>query len=99
MWILRTTDPAPEEGAFTFRVTTGSIKTLGRAARADFVMDVALVSRFHCRFTSPADGSLLVEDLESTNGTFVNDRRVEQAQLTQGDRVRIGRVELQVERA
>jgi pSer/pThr/pTyr-binding forkhead associated (FHA) protein len=98
MWILRTPDPAPEEGAFTFRVTPGSIKTLGRAARADFVMDVALVSRFHCRFTSPADGSLLLEDLGSTNGTFLNDKRVQRVQLTQGDRVRVGRVELLVER-
>jgi len=98
MWILKTTDPAPPEGAFTFRIGPGSIRTLGRAARADFVMDVPLVSRFHCRFTSPADGSLLLEDLRSTNGTFVNDRRVERVQLTQGDRIRLGRVELVVER-
>ena len=98
MWILKTLDAPEGTGPFTFRVTPGSIKTLGRAARADFVVDVPLVSRFHCRFTASPDGGLLLEDLESTNGTLVNDKRVERVTLTQGDRVRIGRVELGVER-
>ncbi len=40
---------------------------------------------------------LLLEDLDSTNGTFVNDKRAERVTLTQGDRVRVGRVELAVE--
>jgi pSer/pThr/pTyr-binding forkhead associated (FHA) protein len=98
MWILKTIEPHPEEGAVVFRVTPGSIKTLGRAARADFVLDVPLVSRFHCRFTGSHDGGLLLEDLGSTNGTFVNDKRVERVTLTQGDRVRVGRVEFALER-
>ncbi|MEQ1919112.1 MAG: FHA domain-containing protein, partial [Elusimicrobiota bacterium] len=44
---------------------------VGRAPRADFVVDAPLVSRLHCRLTLQPDG-LLVEDLESTNGTLVN---------------------------
>jgi pSer/pThr/pTyr-binding forkhead associated (FHA) protein len=98
MWILKSVEPHPEEGQVVFRVTPGSIKTMGRAARADFVLDVALVSRFHCRFTASQEGGLLLEDLGSTNGTFVNEKRVERVTLTQGDRVRVGRVELSVER-
>ena len=98
MWILKTVEAPEGAGQFTFRVTPGSVKTLGRAARADFVVDVPLVSRFHCRFTASAEGGLLLEDLESTNGTLVNDKRVERMTLTQGDRVRVGRVELGVER-
>ena len=98
MWILKTIDAPEGAGPFTFRVTPGSIKTLGRAARADFVVDAPLVSRFHCRFTASHEGGLLLEDLQSTNGTLVNDKRVERVVLTQGDRVRIGRVELGVER-
>ncbi|MBK5296524.1 MAG: FHA domain-containing protein [Vicinamibacteria bacterium] len=98
MWILKTLDAPEGTGPFTFRVMPGSIKTLGRAARADFVVDVPLVSRFQCRFTASAEGGLLLEDLESTNGTLVNDKRVEKVALTQGDRVRVGRVELGVER-
>jgi pSer/pThr/pTyr-binding forkhead associated (FHA) protein len=39
-----------------------------------------------------------VLDLKSTNGTFVNDKRVEKATLATGDRLRVGRVELTVER-
>jgi pSer/pThr/pTyr-binding forkhead associated (FHA) protein len=90
MWILRS-----EEG--TFRLTPGAVKTVGRAPRADFILDVALVSRLHCRLTA-TDGHLEVEDLSSTNGTFVNDKKVDRANLASGDRLRVGRVELTIER-
>jgi pSer/pThr/pTyr-binding forkhead associated (FHA) protein len=90
MWILEST-----EG--TFRLKPGAIKTVGRAPRADFILDAALVSRLHCRITAAAD-NLEVVDLKSTNGTFVNDKRVDKARLKTGDRLRIGRVELTVER-
>jgi pSer/pThr/pTyr-binding forkhead associated (FHA) protein len=88
MWVLE----SPEA---TFRLTPGAVKTVGRAPRADFVLDVALVSRLHCRLTAATD-NLEVLDLKSTNGTFVNDKRVGQARLKSGDRLRIGRVELRV---
>jgi pSer/pThr/pTyr-binding forkhead associated (FHA) protein len=97
MWILRAKGEADDEGA-TFRLMPGAVKTLGRATRADFSLDAALVSRVHCRFTAHASGSLEVEDLRSTNGTFVNGRRVKRATLAAGDRVRVGRVEISVER-
>lgn len=71
---------------------------MGRAARADFIVDAALVSRVHCRLTAREE-RVEVEDLASTNGTYVNDRRVNRAQLASGDRLRIGRVELKVRRA
>ncbi len=91
MWILQST-----EG--TFRLKSGAVKTVGRAPRADFILDVALVSRLHCRLTA-VDDQLEVLDLKSTNGTFVNDKRVEKAKLAKGDRLRIGRVELTVDMA
>jgi pSer/pThr/pTyr-binding forkhead associated (FHA) protein len=94
MWILRTADDA--ESPFTFRILPGSIKTVGRAARADFVLDAALVSRLHCRLTAGA-AELEVVDLESTNGTFVNGERASRASLKQGDRLGVGRVELLVD--
>jgi pSer/pThr/pTyr-binding forkhead associated (FHA) protein len=95
MWILQTT---PAREGLTFRVMPGGMKTLGRATRADFIVDAPLVSRLHCRFTAQASGELEVEDLRSTNGTFVNDARVKRATLEAGDRVRVGRVELTVTR-
>lgn len=90
MWILQSSEA-------TFRLKSGAIKTVGRAPRADFILDVALVSRLHCRLTA-SDDQVEVVDLESTNGTFVNDKRIEKAQLATGDRLRIGRVELTVEK-
>jgi pSer/pThr/pTyr-binding forkhead associated (FHA) protein len=79
-----------------FRIRSGAVKTVGRAARADIIVDVGLVSRLHCRLEAGAD-RIDVVDLSSTNGTFVNDARIERAQLAHGDRLRVGRLELQVE--
>ncbi len=92
MWILRTvSDQVPEH---IFRILPSSIKTLGRAAGVDFVLDAQLVSRVHCRFTVDQGGELTVTDLESTNGTFLNDERVTTASVHTGDRLRVGRVEI-----
>ncbi len=98
MWILRTLiQDQPEK---TFRITPGGIRTVGRAAGADFIVDAALVSRVHCRLTAFEDGSLEGRDLESTNGTFVNGRAVAGVSpLGFGDEVSIGQVRLRLERA
>jgi pSer/pThr/pTyr-binding forkhead associated (FHA) protein len=94
MWILQNAKPEP---ALTFRLGPGAVKTVGRATRADFIVDAALVSRIHCRITA-ADDKLEVVDLKSTNGTYVNGKRVQRAELQTGDRLRVGRVELVVSR-
>lgn len=95
MWLLKTTEGA--ENPFTFRILPGNVKTVGRAGRADFVVDAGMVSRFHCRLTAGA-AELEVTDLGSTNGTFVNGTRVERAALRDGDRLGVGRVEFLVSR-
>ena len=64
---------------------------MGRAPRADFIVDAALVSRLHCRLNLETD-TLDVEDLGSTNGTWVNGKKVLRAPLAAGDKIRIGRV-------
>jgi pSer/pThr/pTyr-binding forkhead associated (FHA) protein len=93
-WILKTEDdPEP----LTFRLTPGAIKTAGRATRADFIVERPLVSRLHCRITA-ADDALTIEDLESTNGTFVNGSRVSRAEAKSGDLLRLGRVEFSISR-
>jgi pSer/pThr/pTyr-binding forkhead associated (FHA) protein len=94
MWVLRTDEKA--ELPFTFRILPGNIKTIGRAPRADFVVDAALVSRLHCRVTAGAT-ELEVVDLDSTNGTYVNGERTPRATLKSGDRLGVGRVELLVD--
>lgn len=99
MWILRSKAAEGGSDALTFRLRAGAMKTLGRATRADFIVDQPLVSRVHCRFSAGAAGVLEVEDLESTNGTFVNGKRVKSSRLESGDCVRVGRVELEVSEA
>ena len=96
MWILHSAPTAAAETgaqALTFRVSPGGIKTIGRATGADFIVDEALVSRIHCRLEAHADGVDVI-DLGSTNGTFVNDQRIDRTRLKPGDRLRVGRVEL-----
>ena len=88
MWIL-------QSAGTTFRLTPGAVKTVGRAPRADFILDAALVSRLHCRITAN-DDTLEVVDLSSTNGTYVNDKRIRKATVAAGDRLRVGRVEMEV---
>ena len=94
MWILQSADEATGP-SLIFRMMPGTIKSVGRAPRADFIVDAALVSRLHCRLTATGDG-LEVVDLDSTNGTFVNDQRVSKAVLADGDRLRVGSVELTI---
>jgi pSer/pThr/pTyr-binding forkhead associated (FHA) protein len=96
MWILQSSEG--EIDPLTFRVSPGSIKTVGRAAIADLILEAALVSRIHCRLEAHSE-TLEVVDLESTNGVFVNGERVFRAHLICGDRLKVGRVELQVGRS
>jgi S1-C subfamily serine protease len=72
--------------------------TLGRDADVDVVLNDALVSTRHATLSPNADGSVELTDLSSTNGTFVNDRKIEGAvTLRGGERVRLGKVLLDVE--
>ena len=57
------------------------------------VIDSPAVSGHHACVFREGD-HFVVEDLASTNGTFVNGKRVQSAQLASGDRIQIGRVEL-----
>ncbi len=95
MWILESDSAQPDR--VTFRLPEGSVKTIGRSTGAEFMVDAALVSRLHCQL-SATGGTLLVRDLGSTNGTFVNGKRVTSSELQDGDRLGVGRVELKVSR-
>lgn len=68
---------------------------IGRSPDTDIVLDDPLVSRTHARLAVTEDGGVLVEDLRSANGVFVNGTRITQcsACLNEGDRVLIGTTE------
>ncbi len=68
----------------------------GRDSGADMVLEDPEVSARHASF-APANGGLSVEDLDSTNGTFVNGQRLSgQQDVRSGDRVRVGTTVLEV---
>lgn len=63
---------------------------IGRGSDADFQIASRSVSRSHCR-VSMRDGQLWLEDLRSTNSTYVNEERIERQRLEDGDQVRVGK--------
>jgi predicted component of type VI protein secretion system len=64
--------------------------TIGRDVKNDFVINDAEVSRSHVRLTLQSDG-VLVEDLASTNGAFINGQRITNAKsLRPGDVLGLG---------
>lgn len=72
---------------------------IGRDPACQIQLDGDLVSRRHARLRVEA-GSILFEDLGSSNGSFVNEVRVEEPlALREGDRIRIGLTLLEVETA
>lgn len=97
MWVLRAA-PRGDSDSQTFRLTDGSVKTIGRATRADFIVDAPLVSRVHCRLTADISGQLVVEDLDSTNGTRLNGTRVTRGIAKAGDEIGVGEVTILIER-
>jgi diguanylate cyclase (GGDEF)-like protein len=64
--------------------------TIGRAPESDLVIDEIGVSHHHARIGSTAEGGFYLEDLASTNGTFLATERVGLALLRTGDLLRLG---------
>jgi pSer/pThr/pTyr-binding forkhead associated (FHA) protein len=62
---------------------------IGRSSELDMVLVEDMVSRKHAKITVLA-GKITIEDLGSTNGTFVNGEKIKQARLKEGDRILIG---------
>ena len=64
---------------------------IGRGADADvrIVKEGMLMSRKHCRLFLE-DGEAYVEDLQSSNGTFVNGKRIARQRLQDGDKIHLG---------
>jgi pSer/pThr/pTyr-binding forkhead associated (FHA) protein/subtilisin family serine protease len=90
--------PPPDHGRLSgvgiapFPLSTGAID-LGRGSENDLVLEHPTVSRRHARITC-ADGVCMVEDLGSSNGTFVDGVRAPRAKLKPGSRLQLGDVEL-----
>lgn len=69
---------------------------VGRHSDNDFQIEHPTISSVHCEIVLQ-EGGVLLRDLESTNGTFVNGTAVREVKLSPGEIVRLGDVELLVE--
>jgi diguanylate cyclase (GGDEF)-like protein len=72
----------------TYRIEEREV-VIGRSAEADIRLQDAGVSRRHARVLLK-EGALLIEDLESANGTFIGGHRVRKARLRDGDNFQLG---------
>ena len=75
----------------------GPVLQIGRAPGCDIVLDDRNVSRRHAEIRRRGPVVVLV-DLDSTNGTIVNGRRVREHPLADGDRITLGNSRLTFER-
>jgi hypothetical protein len=69
--------------------------TLGRAPDNDIVFDNMVVSGHHCVFDLKGLADVFIEDLRSTNGTYINGKMVKRQRLHDGDVVAIGNFRVQ----
>lgn len=76
-------------------LSTGQTIALGRLKGCDVVIDDEAASRRHCTITA-REHRCVAADLQSANGTFVNERRIATTELAQGDKLRIGSTVLEL---
>lgn len=69
---------------------------IGRDTECDIVLSDETVSRRHVRLVF-RDGTCVVQDLRSTNGTTLNGKHVGRSQLRRGDRLHLGRQRLDID--
>lgn len=73
--------------------------TLGRAADNDIVFDNMVVSGHHCVFELKGLADVFIEDLRSTNGTYIDGKMVKRQRLRDGDVIAIGNFRIQYKEA
>jgi hypothetical protein len=73
--------------------------TLGRAPDNDIVFDNMVVSGHHCVFDLKGLADVYIEDLRSTNGTYINGKMVKRQRLQDGDVIAIGNFRIQYREA
>jgi adenylate cyclase len=86
---------ASTDGTLTFDLTSISV-IVGRAPTADLPVVDPTVSRRHAQILSDENG-LSVHDLGSSNGTFVNGNKIENAPIVPGDVIAFGKVSFRLE--
>ena len=82
------------QAGLSFQVTTATV--VGRSDQSDVMLEDPYASEFHFRLVAQ-DGTLMVSDLGSTNGTYVNGRRITTpTNLRRGDALQVGKTVMEV---
>jgi hypothetical protein len=89
---LRTLEGVPPNGVYAI----AAMSRIGRSDESEIVLVDASVSRAHA-VLEITRGEAVVRDLGSTNGTFLNGRRIERARLRDGDELRFGNTRMRFE--
>lgn len=95
---LKGADPAAAELILSKSIPEGGAITVGRGEGCEVRLDGLQISNRHARFSRSGQG-IVVEDLGSTNGTFVNGSRTAKQQIATTDVVQIGSFTLRVDAA
>jgi len=75
--------------------TIDTDKTIGRGSDNDIVFDEGTISSHHCEIILQY-GVFIIKDLDSTNGTIVNGKKIKEFQLNPGDEIKISSVNIKV---
>jgi pSer/pThr/pTyr-binding forkhead associated (FHA) protein len=89
-----TVTAGPDTG-FKFRVKPNAVTAIGRGTDSDIVLDDPATSRKHAHIEF-ADGRYVLKDQGSANGTLVNEQRVTEKPLADGDVIKIGQNTLKI---
>jgi hypothetical protein len=91
--------PEPEPPALEIEVRlppSADAVTVGRSRQCDVVVVEETVSRFHAELRHDDGDTWTVRDLDSTNGTWLNGTRVEEARVCGGDVLRLGGLRMEL---
>jgi pSer/pThr/pTyr-binding forkhead associated (FHA) protein len=91
---ILTVTAGPDTG-FKFRIKPSAITSIGRGTDSDVVLDDPATSRRHAHIEF-VDGKYVLKDQASANGTVVNEQRVTEKALSDGDVIRIGQNVLKI---
>src|SRR5215213_10120540 len=87
MWTLRFISGKYQGGEFPLRPNREIV--IGRSSDLDMVLVEDMVSRKHAKIVTE-ERTVSIQDLGSTNGTFVNGEKIRKVELKDGDRILIG---------
>ena len=96
-WLARAEPPSPPSLEIEVLLpASADAVTVGRSHACDVVVGDETVSRFHAELRHADDDAWIVRDLDSTNGTWLNGSRVEEARVCGGDELWLGGLRMEL---